>query len=136
MVLFFKCDKDPEGKVIRVDAGFRAKSGAYFLLLHRLPPTYPKPPTFVVELSEDPVQLRVGEHTQVYHKAYAIQNFTTKELKFLREAQAGSVSLPLFGAGMANIAKTVGKSFTRLTDAELAGLVQADKVWKLIGRQR
>lgn len=136
MALFFKCDKDPEGKSIRVDAGFHSKSGTTFLLLHRLPPTYPKPPTFVVELSLDPIELRVGEHNRVYHKAYAFQDFSTKELKFLHEAPAGTVSLPLFGGGFATIPKTLGKSFTKLTDPELAALIQSDHTWKLIGGQR
>lgn len=136
MALFFKCDKDPEGKVLRVDAGFRSKSGKYFLLLHRLPPTYPKPPTFMVELSADTIVLRVGEHSRSYQKAYAIQDFTAKELKFLREANPGNVGLPLFASGFSTTVRTIGKPIHKLSDAELATLVQGDEQWKLIGGQR
>lgn len=136
MPLFLKTDKDPDGKSVRVDAGFRTKSGTAYLMLTRLPPHYPKPPGFIVELSSDPIALRVGEHTKSYLKAYAIQGFSVKELVFLRDAPEGTVSLPLFGGGMSRIAKTMGKSFHKLTNEELAAVVNEEPIWKLIGGQR
>lgn len=136
MSLFFKCDKDPEGTSLRVDSGFRGKGGKDYLLLTRLPPHYPKPPTFVVELSSDTIELRSGPRTTHYHKAYAHQDFSPKELKYLREADSGRVSLPLFGGGgYPTITRALGNPFHKYTASETAKLVNAS-TWKLVGGQR
>lgn len=136
MALFLKTDKDPDRKALRVNAGFRRKDGVVFLVLTRMPPHYPKPPTFVVELSSDPITLRSGERSAVYRKAYAYQDFTPKELKFLMDAEPGKVRLPLFAAGFGTVKRALGAVFERLSDAELTALVESEPPWKLVGGQR
>lgn len=136
MPLFLKTDKDPDGKAVRVDAGFRSKKGAEFLLLTRLPPHYPKPPSFIVELSSDTIELRSGQRSAVYHKAYAFQDFSPKEITFLRDAKPGNVTQPLFATGLPTVTRALGKSFYKLSDSELAQLVNTEPMWKFVGGQR
>lgn len=133
----FKSDKDPEGTAIRLDAGFRGKNGTHYLMLTRLPPYYPKPPTFIAELSKDAIELRSGERSAVHYRAYAIQDFSPKELTFLRDAKPGKASLPLFGASAyPAIARTLGNPFYKLEDKELPAVAETGKLWKLVGGQR
>lgn len=131
MALFMKTDKDPDGKLLRVDAGLRHKDGTCFLVLHRLPPEYAKPPTFLARLSGERMELR-GEQTRVLHKAYALQGFTPKELKFLIDAPAGKDQLPFFNFSYPTVIKTLGKAFYKMSDEEIAPLVSGDRMWKLI----
>ncbi len=136
MTVFIRSEKDPEGKQVRVERGFRGADGKSYLLLHRLPPEYAKPPTFLVELSGDRVDVR-GEATDapVYHKAYAFQCFTAMETKFLRSTKAGSSVSPFFNFSYPNVLRVLGKQFACLSEDETAALARRSP-WKLVGGQR
>lgn len=134
MALFIKSDKDPVGKFVRVEAGFKSTNGTCFLVLRRLPPLYAKPPLFVVELSNELIDHR-GEDAKVMHRAYAIQDFSEKELKFLIRAGVGGDVLPFFNFSYPVVIRRIGKSFYKFTEDELVRLV-GTRVWKLIGGRR
>lgn len=132
MALFIKTDKDPDGMAVRVDAGFRGSNGLYYLLLHRLPPEYAKPPTFVVQLSADRLEVRGGtEESRGYYKAYAIQNFSPSECEFLRNAKPGGAVLPFFNFSYPKVLQILGKRFYKLTEDEVRPLVSGERFWKL-----
>lgn len=134
MTHFLKTNLDPAGRYLRVDGGFRSDRGLHFLLLHRLPPEYAKPPTFVVELSGELMEVR-GEVTAAYRKAYAIQDFSAKELSYLKAAKCGATHAPFFNFSYPTVMRRLGKTFYKLTDAELAPLLQPHS-WKLVGGAR
>lgn len=132
MALFIKTDRDPEGIAVRVDGGFRGSNGLYYLLLHRLPPEYAKPPTFIVQLSADRLEQRgATEETRVYYKAYAIQNFSPGELEFLRNAKPGGSVVPFFNFSYPKVLRILGKRFYKLSDDEIKPLLPAQRYWKL-----
>jgi len=131
MARFIRTDKDPDGTLLRVDAGFRCKDGTHFLVLHRLPPEYAKPPTFVVRLSGETMEVRGGGNSRTYLKAFACQSFTAKEIKFLKDAADGADQLPFFNFSYPNVIRLLGKTFYKLTEDELRPLV-AERHWKLV----
>jgi hypothetical protein len=134
MTRFLKTNLDPDGKFLRIDAGFRGGSGAYFLQLHRLPPEYAKPPGFLIELTAERLEVR-GAEVSSYLKAYAIQDFSPKELQYLKTAKEGATHAPFFNFSYPTVMKRLGKTFYKLTDAEVAPLVDA-RFWKLVGGER
>jgi len=131
MPRFLRTNLDPEGKALRVDGGFKAADGTCYLLLHRLPPHYAKPPTFVVKLTGERMEIR-GRDVRVLYRAYAIQDFTPKELDYLAGLKEGGTHAPFFNFSYPNVLKRMGKLVYRLTDEELAGLVET-RGWKLVG---
>lgn len=135
MALFIKTDKDPAGTLVRVEAGFRGKDGKHYLILHRLPPHYSKPPTFVVELSAEAIDYR-GEEARTYYKAFAIQDFSEKEMKLLVGAKPGQEQTPFFNFSYAAAIRRFGKTFYKLTDQELSQIVGTERYWKLVGGLR
>ncbi|MDA3937257.1 MAG: hypothetical protein PF636_10475 [Actinomycetota bacterium] len=137
MAVFIKTNLDPEGRIVRVERGFKGANGKFFLLLHRLPPEYAKPPTFIVELSGDKVEVRGGSQAEgpIFYKAYAIQDFTTPEKKFLARAKPGKDVTPFFNFSYPAVLRVLGKKFRCLSETELKSMMAANH-WKLIGGQR
>lgn len=134
MPYFIKTDKDPLGQVLRIDAALRRRDGACFLVLRRLPPQYTLPPTFVVKLSGERLDQR-GEAEYTYYKAYAIQDFSPKELKYLIDADAGREHTPFLRYAYPTVMSRFGKAVYKMTPAEFGPLVD-DRFWKLIGGMR
>lgn len=133
MPLFIKTDKDPEGVAVRVDGGFRGTDERFYLLLHRLPPEYAKPPTFLVQLSGDRLEQRgvVEGDPRTYFKAYAIQGLSETECDFLRKTQPGGAVLPFFNFSYPKVIRVLGKKFYRLPEDEVKSLVSGERYWKL-----
>lgn len=136
MALFIRTDKDTEGKLVRVENGFKAADGKYYLLLFRLPPEYAKPPLFLVELSTDVVQVRDDSaDARQYYKAYAHQGLTEKETRFLCGCKPGKPVLPFLNFSYPTVIRVLGKQFTCLTGAEIAPIVSRHQ-FKLVGGTR
>lgn len=130
MPLFIRTNLDPAGQLVRVDGGFKAEDGRYYLLLHRLPPEYALHPTFLVRLSADTMEKRGEESGESYCKAYAIQDLGTSEKAFLRKQKPGATVVPFFNFSYPNVLRILGKRFISLTEAELKK-VAGSRVWKL-----
>lgn len=137
MRFFIRTDKDLEGTKVVVENGFRGADGKYYLLLHRLPPEYAKPPTFLVELSGDRVEVRgaEGNGAPIYYKAYAYQSLNSQEQKFLSKAKPGKPTVPFLNFSYPNVIRILGKQFDCLSEEQTMRLVQPH-VWKLIGGVR
>ncbi|MDZ4168276.1 MAG: hypothetical protein U1E26_01285 [Coriobacteriia bacterium] len=131
MALFMRTDKDPEGTAVRVEAGLKHKDGTCFLVLHRLPPEYAKPPTFVVRLSGERMEVRGSGQSQAYFKAFAYQKFSAKELKLLVGAREGEDHLPFFNFSYPTVIRVLGKSYYKMRTEELRPLVE-ERTWKLV----
>lgn len=135
MARYLKTNLDPEGKVLRVEAGVRASDGKTYLVLFRLPPEYAKPPLFVVELTSERMEVRGEGADCVFYKAYAHQDFSPKELQYVVGAKEGGTHAPFFNFSYPRLLKVFGKTFYKYTDAELASVT--DRVcWKLVGGTR
>lgn len=136
MRAFIRTDKDLDGTKVYVENGFRGADGKYYLLLHRLPPEYAKPPVFLVELSGDRVEVRGdGGSAPVYHKAYAFQSLNEQELKLLAKAKSGKPTVPFLNFSYPNVIRILGKQFECLSEDQTARIV-SPHVWKLIGGVR
>lgn len=134
---FIRTDKDAEGTAVRVENAFRNGEGRHFLLLHRLPPTYTKPPTFLVELSADQIVVR-GEQQgdeAAYYKAYAIQGLTDAEVRLLSKAKPGKAVSLMLSIGCPTVTRYLGTKFACLSQAEAAPLL-GNYRWKLVGGMR
>lgn len=135
VALFICTDKDPHAKQVRVENAFRALDGRCFLLLHRLPPVYAKPPTFLVELSKDVIEIRgVNGEAPIYYKAYAHQSLNVSEKQMLLNCKPGKTILPFFNFSYPNVIAVLGKQFQCLPEAETRAVVQS-RTWKLIGEK-
>lgn len=136
MSRFLKTNLDPVGKILRIDACLKATDGKTYLVVHRLPPEYAKPPTFVIELSGERMDVRgEGGEAAVFYKAYAYQNFTPKELQYLAGLKEGASHAPFFNFSYPNVLRIFGKTFYKYTEAEVASLVSPHS-WKLVGGMR
>lgn len=136
MARYLKTNLDPEGKLVRIEAGVRAANGKSYLVLHRLPPEYAKPPTFVAELTGERMDVRApGQEGGTFYKAYAIQGFTPKELSYVAGLKEGASHAPFFNFSYPTVLKLFGKTFYKYTDAELAAIVDKH-CWKLVGGMR
>ena len=134
---FITTDKDPEGHAVRVDNGFKGADGRSYLLLHRLPPEYSKPPAFLVELSGERVEVRTenGEAAPTYYKAFAYQDLTPVEVKFLKGQRPGKRITPFLNFSYPNVIRILGKSFDSLQENQIDQLLSQYR-WKFIGGQR
>lgn len=130
MPLFIRTNLDPVGQFVRVDGGFIAEDGRYYLLLHRLPPEYALDPTFLVRLSTDTMEKRGEEGAETYCKAYAIQDLGSSEKAFLRKQKPGTTVVPFFNFSYPNVLRILGKRFVSLTEADLKKVVES-RTWKL-----
>ena len=133
MSLCLRTNKDLQGTKVRIDAGFRSADGRNFLLLHRLPPFYVKPPAFMVRVSGERVEQRVpDEDSRVYYRAYAIQGFSDGECMFLRERREGSRVSVFRKRAYPNVARVLGTAFRRLADSEVALLVGGNRYFAFV----
>ena len=130
MLHFLRSSPDPEVKSLRVVTGIRTGDGTHYLVLNRLPPHYAKPPTFVVRLTDERMEVR-GEGAMLY-RAYALQEFTPKELVYLSGLCPGKPHAPFFNFSYPNVLKRMGKVIQCLDDAALRQLV-GTRDWKLVG---
>lgn len=136
MARYLKTNLDPEGKLLRIEAGLRTSEGKTYLVLFRLPPEYAKPPLFIVELSGDRMEVRGdNEECGVLYKAYAHQAFTPKELQYLAGLKEGGTHAPFFNFSYPTVLKVLGKTFYKLTEAEVSAIVDR-ACWKLVGGLR
>ena len=137
MLRFITTDKDPEGRAVRVDNGFKGANGKSYLLLHRLPPEYTKPPAFLVELSADLVDIRTDNATDTptYYKAYAIQDLTSAEVKFLKGQRPGKKVAPFLNFSYPSVIRILGKQFECMPEPQLDQVLKQYR-WKFIGGQR
>ncbi len=137
MAVFIKTNLDPEGTAVRVERAFAGANGKFYLMLHRLPPQYAKPPTFLVELSGDRVEVRGGDQggAPTLYKAYAIQDLSTSEIKFLCGVKPGKDITPFFNFSYPTVLRVLGRKFRCLSEQETCKLVEKH-TWKLIGGQR
>lgn len=133
MPRFIKTNHNPEGGVLRIESAVRGTDGKCYLVLYRTPPHYAKPPTFVVELSGERMDVRAfgDQAAAVFYKAYALQEFTPKELNYLMGLKEGGTHAPFLNFTYPNILKRMGKTVYRFTDAEVAQIVEP-RMWKLI----
>lgn len=136
MRVFIRTEKDPDGKKIYVENAFKSASGKYYALLHRLPPEYSKGPVFLVELTNDRIEVRTeAGDGPTYYKAYAFQSLNAQETKFLARATSGKPALPFLNFSYPNIIRILGKQFDCLSEAQVTSLVQPH-LWKLVGGLR
>lgn len=136
MPRFLKTNVDADGKVLRIEAAIKASDGKTYLVLHRLPPEYAKPPTFVVELSGERIEVRgYGDQCGTFFKAYAHQSFSAKELQYVAGLKEGGTHAPFFNFSYPVVLKVFGKTFYKYTDAELAAIVDKH-CFKLVGGMR
>ncbi len=131
MTSFLKTNLDLEGKLLRIETGIKSADGTCYLVLHRLPPEYAKPPTFVVRLSGEVMEVR-GDQPMRFFKAFAMQEFTPKELGYLKGLRPGANHAPFLNFSYPNVLKRIGKTVYCMTESEIAAIVDP-RCWKLVG---
>lgn len=124
-MLFIWTTKDVEPNRVRIDAVFRRPDGAYFVLLHRMPPPYAKHPIFLAEVTNDTVKYKdpSGENEKVVQKAY-VCDLNDAERKFLGGCGEGVQQMLLLGLKYPNVTRSLGKSFVRVNESEIRAVMQ------------